>query len=66
MKELKSLKLTVKKYDRQYTIDFYDFRIKEDTLHISGYDLNGMYFQLKHKGKYKIVETETATFIHLQ
>jgi hypothetical protein len=59
------LKVTVKKNARQYIIDFYDLRKKEDEIFISGYDVNGVYFQMKHKGKYRIVETEASTFIYL-
>jgi hypothetical protein len=59
-------KLLIKKYDRQYRIDTYDIREKDDCIVISGYDLNDMYFQIKHTGKYKIEETEDTMFIELK
>lgn len=59
-------RLVVKKRDRQYIIDDHDVRTKEDIILISGYDLNGMYFQIKHIGRYKIEETEASILIELK
>lgn len=56
-------KLIIKKNDTEYVIDFYDIRYTPEFTVISGYDVNGMYYQMKIK-KYSKVETETA--IHFE
>jgi hypothetical protein len=60
-------KLVVKKRDRQYIIDYHEVKILENKIIIiSGYDFEGMYFQIKHEGKYEIVETEVTMIIELK
>lgn len=54
------------KKDRKYIIEYPDIRLKENEILISGYDLNGMYFQIKHTGKYSIRDHEAVKLIYLK
>lgn len=56
----------VYKKDRKYIIEFPDIRLNENEILISGYDLNGMYFQIKHTGKYSIRDSEAVKLIYLK